>query len=135
MGPNDAQLVRVFTREAGGAVSDTTAASGSDFEIVVEAEAGLALHSYGGQYEIGIVVRDLTTSTSIHTDTLKDLFGKANWPVGKLAKQFVFTLPATKLTDAMSTHILEVIGYLKVGGVGTLPADVSFEKSPMFIIE
>ena len=135
VGPNDAQLVRVFTREAGGAVSDTTALSGKPFEIVVEAEVGSALHNTGGKYEFGIVVRDLTTTSSIHTASEKGNFGPPNWPGNQLAKQFVFPLAAAKLTAAMATHILEVIAYLKVGGVGTLPADVSFAKSSMFIVE
>jgi len=134
MGPNDAQLVRVFTRAAGGAVSDTTATSGSDLEIVVEAEAGFALHSTGGKYEFGIVVRNLTTSSSIHTDTMSGLFGDAKWPTDKLANQFVFTIPAAMVTAALAKNIFEVIAYLTVGGVGPMPPDLSFAKSDMFIV-
>jgi len=134
MGPNDAQLVRVFTREAGGAISDETAKSGSAFEIVVEAEAGYALHSTGGKYDFGIVVRNLTTSSSIHTDTLSGLFGDANWPADKLANQFVFTLPAAMVTAALAKNIFEVIAYLMVGGVGAGSPDASFAKSAMFIV-
>jgi hypothetical protein len=134
MGPNDAQLVRVFTREAGGAISDETAEKGSALDIVVEAEAGFALHSTGGRYEFGIVVRNLTTSSSIHTDIRSGLFGDANWPADKLANQFVFTLPAAMVTAALAKNIFEVIAYLMIGGVGPTPPDVSFEKSSMFIV-
>ena len=39
MSPNDVELVRVYTKEIGGKISDTTLPVSSSFEVIVEAEA------------------------------------------------------------------------------------------------
>lgn len=137
MGPNDAELARVWTRAVGGAISDTTCETGSDFEVVVDAEVGDALHGGGGPYEANVVVRDLSDSASINEQTVSGNFGDANWPApppdSNLAKQFPFTVPAAAIAGREG-NILEVLAYLTVGGVGPQPPDVSFATSPRFIV-
>jgi len=50
MSPDDVELVRVYTKEIGGKISDTTLPVSSGFEVIVEAEAGSAIHSSGAQF-------------------------------------------------------------------------------------
>ena len=137
MGPNDAEVRSGFTREVGGAISDDTFPSGTQYEVVVEAEAGDAIHGGGGPYAVSMVVRDLTASNTVNTQNLTGNFGDANWPAPppntNLAKEFSFTIPAPPA--ALEGHILEVLASLSVGGVGPLqPPDVSFATSGSYLI-
>ena len=139
MGPMDVELIRVYTREPGGAVGDVTAQKGSNFEIVVDAEVGTAKMAGGGIFRIGVVVRNLTQSTTIFTDnTGPQNFGNPSWPppppATNLAKAFTFTFPATTVNVQNDGDICEVLAWLEEGGVGPTPSDVSFARSPMFII-
>ena len=65
MSPNDVELVRVYTKEIGGKISDTTLPVSSGFEVIVEAEAGSAIHSSGAQFLMNILVRDLSANDII----------------------------------------------------------------------
>lgn len=60
MGPNDALIVRVFSREPDGTVADVTLHPQKDGEIVPEAEAGRTLHGLEGAYQVTLGVRDIT---------------------------------------------------------------------------
>lgn len=133
MGPNDAELVRVFTREVGAAIADVTFPVVDDFEVVVEVEAGSAIFGGGTQYETGIVLRDKTAGSVIPTTPAG--FGPegmdgagANWL--NQANQFVYTVAATDLAGR-ENHICEVLAFLKVR---VTDPDVSFATSPYFII-
>ena len=65
MSPNDVELVRVYPKETGGKISDTTLPISSGFEVIVEAEAGSAIHSSGAQFLTNILVRDLSANGKI----------------------------------------------------------------------
>ena len=137
MNANDAAVVNVFTRRVSGAIADEILSVGDDFEVVVEAEAGDAIHGGGGPYAVSMVVRDLTASNTVNTQNLTGNFGDANWPAPppntNLAKEFSFTIPAPPA--ALEGHILEVLASLSVGGVGPLqPPDVSFATSGSYLI-
>src|SRR5437660_9033077 len=89
MGPNDAELVRVFTREVNGPVGDITFPYTDPFEVVIDAEVGTSLHGGGGQFEVGVILRDLTTGgvlsavTAIAPTPLAGTssnFGNSSWP-------------------------------------------------------
>ena len=60
MGPNDAQLVRVFTRQTGAVIADITFPSNLAFEAIIDCEAGIAIHDTGAKYEIKINVIDFS---------------------------------------------------------------------------
>lgn len=133
MGPNDAELVRVFTREVDAAIADVTFPVTEDFQVVVEVEAGSAIFGGGTQYETGIVLRDKTTGSVIPTTPAS--FGPegmdgagANWP--SQANQFVYRVAAADLAGR-ENHICEVLAFLKVR---VTDPDVSFATSPYFII-
>ena len=124
---NDVKLVRVYTREIGGRIFEDTFPSDSEFEVVVEAKAGAAIHGGGGKYVIRIVVRDLTDLTVVHEDGLEGNFASKPWD--EVDFSHAFSIPAQG--PAKENHIYEVLASLVVG---VRNPNVSFAKSPVFII-
>jgi len=131
MQPNDVELVRVYTREPGQVISDITIETGKDFEVVLEAEAGSAIHGTGGGYTFAITIRDLTRCECIYSDQLQGLFGDTNWP--QLRTQVVFTVIASFPGIPLEDHIMQVEAVLLTGGVGAVAPDASFCTSPKFV--
>jgi hypothetical protein len=139
MGPNDANIIRVYPRQVGSPASDSAFSYNAPLEVVMEVEAGSALFGSGAQYAVGIVVRDLSDFSILpkpaptpgtHTPVIdaNDNLHGANWD--RQADQFVYTVPAASLAGRQN-HILEILGYLRVNVVNP---DMSFTKSEPFII-
>src|SRR5436305_10988214 len=94
MGPNNAELVRVFTRQTDALIADITFPSHLAFEAVIDCEAGGAIHYAGARYEIKIIMIDFSAMRSIVKSAIvaAGSLGDADWP--KQAQQFVFPIPA-----------------------------------------
>ncbi len=132
MGPNDVEIGRVWTAEnPGDAYSDTTIETGSNFEVVVEAEVGTALHGTGGSYKVQIDVLDITNPANVNSQSTSGTFGDANWPAAG-AHDFRFTIPAPAAASA--GHQLRAYASVSAGGVGPQPPDVSMAESEMCIL-
>jgi hypothetical protein len=135
MGPNDVELVRVWTREVGASVADVTFPHNADFQVVVDVEAGTTIFGGGTKYQTGIYVRDLSNFTAIPaapvppTVTTQDDMGAASWP--NTRHQFVYKVAAADLGAARENHCCEVLAFLRVR---VSDPDVTFATSPTFII-
>ncbi|MEU4513623.1 hypothetical protein AB0G05_29340 [Nonomuraea wenchangensis] len=131
MGPNDAELVQVYTRNLGKTIADVTFDSSADFEVVVETEAGAALFTTGGAFTADIVVRDLTANDNIPytPGPINDNLGKPPWPAQSNA--FVFRVRSADLATRKG-HLCEVYAYLLVG---ISNFDSSFARSRTFLIQ
>ena len=127
MNYNEVQLIRVYTAEKGGIILEQNIPSDAEFEVVVEAKAGMVLFGTGGNYEIQIVVRDLTDFTIVHKDSLKGNFTQEPWDEPVLP--YAFPIPAQGA--AKENHIYDVLASLSVG---IKNPNVSFVTSPMFMI-
>ena len=127
MHPNDVQLVRVYAREKDGSVLEEAIPNDTEFEVVVEAKAGGAIHGGGGTYSIQIVVRDLTDFTVVCQANSAGRFHDEDWPEPVLLLAF----PIRAQGRAKENHIYEVLVSLRVG---VSNPNVSFVKSPLFII-
>jgi hypothetical protein len=125
--PNDVQLIRVYPRATGGRIFEETLPHDTEFEVVVEAKAGVTIHGSGAKYFIQIAVRDLTDFTLVHKDTLEGHLTDESWSEPVLSHAFVIPAPGC----AKEHHIYEVLACLSVG---VRNPNVSFAKSPMFII-
>ena len=139
MGPNDAELVRVYTRNptaAGGdPVADVTFPFKQNIEVVVDVEAGYAIFGLGAQYEVGVVVRDLSDGSFIPTTSnikTPDSIGSDGSAWTTQATSFVFTIQAESLGAGKENHICEVLAYLRVGVINP---DISFARSSLFMIQ
>jgi len=133
MQPNDVELVRVDTKDPAETISDITAESGKYFDVVLEAEAGSAIHGTGGRYKFAFVVRDLTACKCEYYDEVEGFFGDANWL--NFNTQIIRTIPAAAMIPSLNEHIMQVEAVLLTGGVGpTVAPDASFATSPKFIV-
>ncbi|MER5751690.1 hypothetical protein [Streptomyces sp. NPDC002088] len=136
MGPNDAQIVRVFSREPKGPIADFTLDPKTDAEIVLEAEAGGTLHQNAGKYIVTLILRDLNDLTAIPARVLNAAtanevagnFTDANWP--NLPASFVFVIDRAEL-DARKGHMVQAHGSVLYG---TSDPGVTFAVSPQFQI-
>jgi hypothetical protein len=139
MGPNDIELVNLFTRDpADTTTSDVTIPVVGIGEVVVEAEAGATAIGGGNAFTVDIVVRDLSAVAPM-TPTIAatpnppgsnvGILGGPNWPVTK--QQFLFQIAAANMFGR-TNHICQVVAYLNVA-TGGVP-DVSFAESPLFML-
>lgn len=147
MGPRDIELVRVFTTETGGNVADVTFPIGTPFHVVVDAEAGSTFippSVPAATFTMGVVVRDLSDSTSIPTTPVPPApvpsfpasaataFGALVWPAAKV--QFRYTVAAADIA-LKAHHVCEAMAMLTVTPtVAPFDPDVSTVISPRFVI-
>ncbi len=143
MNPNGVEIVRVYTREFGGTIADTTphvTAPTFHFQVVVEAEAGSVKQGDGSPYRFAIEAFDLTTGNKPPGAFSKVANGyftggppPAGWPAH--SEVFTITLTAAEAT-AVEDHILRYVASLVTPppGPGVTPQIVSFAESPLFIV-
>lgn len=132
MSPHAIKVVRVYPREVGTDVQNVTLLARKDFEVVIETEVGTAVFGSGGEYEIGLIARNLSDDAKvIYSDHMRSFFGGTEWH--KLKNTFQFTVPAAAI-HGLEDNILETVVYLRTGGLGTASPNVSFCRSPLFIV-
>lgn len=129
MGPNNAELVRVFTRQTGAVIADITFPSNQSFEAIIDCEAGAAIHDTGARYEIKINVIDFSAMRSIVRSSIvaAGSLGDPGWP--SQAQQFVFPISAPGASN--EGHICKIFVSLKVGVANPY---ASLAESPLFLI-
>ncbi|SEE74075.1 hypothetical protein SAMN05216489_08103 [Streptomyces sp. 3213] len=132
MGPNDVELVRVFTRRPKSPIADVTFEATGEIEVVLEAECGSTLLGGGGKYQAEIIVRDITANTNIPFKTAgptKGSFMDANWP--QEDQKFVYHVEPSAL-KGRGGHLCQVYAYLLVG---LRNFDADFKTGELFLIE
>lgn len=128
---NDATVVRVFTNEPTENFADLAFAINADFEVTVEAEAGLALLQGGNQFNTNVVVQDITANNNIAANPANGFsgqLGQAAWPNAN--QSFKYTVPKANL-NGRANHVCQVLAWLTVGNNNQ---NVSFVSSPPFIL-
>ena len=113
MGPNDAQLVRIFPRKMGAITAGIAFPYNSALEFVIECEAGVAIYGLGAKYEIRIDIVDFSAMAPIVQSAIvvAGFFGDVDWP--SPAHQFVF--PIAPPEAANEHHIWKAFASLKIG--------------------
>ena len=132
MGPNNAELARVFTRRPKSTIADVTFEASGEIEIVLEGECGSTLLGLGSKYRVEILVRDITANDNIPfkvAGPTNGAFMDATWPQEDQA--FVFHVEPAALAGR-GGHLCQVYAYLLVG-VRNFDAD--FKSSELFLIE
>lgn len=130
---NDAELVRVYPRNAAGVVAEETIPTNIAFEIVAEAEAGLALFNGGGPYNLILTLEDLATSAIVRNDSkvgsLHEAAAAAGQPPNWSAQpfQFPFQIPAQAVVD--HPYVARVV--MTVGAADKI---VEHKQSEVFVI-
>ncbi len=131
MGPNHAQIIRVFTRETGSTIADFVLDATKPAEVVVEVEAGATVFSLGAKYTTGLMIKDLETGTSIAfaPAPVSGTLNSAPWSTPSEA--FVYHVTPASLA-AHKGHLCRVYAYLLIG---TANFDASFVESEVFLVE
>ena len=134
MGPNDADIIRVYTREGNGTVADNTLDPNMDGKVVVDLEAGSAIFGNGAKWQLGIVVKDLEDGTIPFTLTpttaVSGNLNSAPWT--SQSETFVYTIPAANL-GTHKGHLCQVYAYLLIG-TSAANYDASFVQSDPFLV-
>jgi hypothetical protein len=120
MGPNDAQIVRVFSRQLKGGIADFTLDPDQDGDVVLEAEAGDTLWDGGGDYLVTLAIRDLSDGTGIPAQVantskageVKGRFQDPNW--AGLPTSFEFVMSSADL-KAHRGHLVQAYGSVVYG--------------------
>ena len=127
MHANDVQLVQVYAREKGGSILDQSFPSNTEFEVIIEAKAGQTIYGDGVQYLVQIAVRDLTNLSIVYKETLQGNMKSEPWVQPELSYPFLIAKQGSTKED----HVYDILASLSVGFKNP---NVSFAKSPMFII-
>jgi hypothetical protein len=135
MGPNDADIIRVYTREATGEVADNTLDPSADAMVVVDLEAGSAVLGNGAQWQVGIVVKDLVAGSVIPfnqtpTTAVNGHLGTSPWTTQ--SETFQYTIPAANLGPHKG-NLCQVYAYLLIG-TSAANYDSSFVESEPFLV-
>jgi hypothetical protein len=131
MGPNEADIIRVWTRETGGVVADNTLDPNVDAEVVVEVGAGSAAFASGGAWQIGITVKDLDGGVITFTPGVMN----GHWPSAPwTAQQAILSYTIPKASLALHKgHLGRVYAYL-LTGTGAANYDATFLESELFLV-
>jgi hypothetical protein len=146
MNANDAQFVRVYTREVGGVIADNSlAVSGGahNFDVIVEAEAGSVLGGSGAPYQLSLTAFDWTTGDNAapagaFTFNVTEYFSSSTGTIQKwpsYEENFRVTLTAPQAT-ALVGHVLQYTAVLisPPPGIGGQANIVSSVQSPLFVL-
>jgi hypothetical protein len=131
MGPNHAQIIRVYTRETGSSIADFVLDATKPAEVVVEVEAGTTVFTLGAKYTTGLMIKDLETGASIAfaPPAVSGTLNSAPWSAPSEA--FVYGVTPASLAPHAG-HLCRVYAYLLIG---TTDFDASFVESDLFLIE
>jgi len=134
MGPNKADIIRVYTREGNGTVADNTLNPNFDGRVIVDLEAGSAVFGSGAKWQLGIVVKDLEDGSIPFTLTpTTAVQGNLNSPPWNTQSEtFEYTLPAANLATHKG-HLCQIYAYLLIG-TGAANYDASFVESYPFLV-
>lgn len=131
MGPNHAQIIRVYTREVGSPIADFVLDATKPAEVVVEVEAGATVFSLGAKFTTGFMVKDLETGASIGYTPPAVSGTLSSPPWTSPSEAFVYTISPAALAPHKG-HLCRVYAYLLVG---VAQYDASFVESELFLIE
>jgi hypothetical protein len=123
MGPNDAEVSRVYARCVGAAVSANTYHTNTNLEVVVETEYGAAIG--GIPSKVGVTVIDLTAMNVIVT------FPPINFAAVPGVRQDVFTVTAAQLAGR-EDHVFLARTFLSLGIV--VEPDASVDTSREYLL-
>src|SRR5689334_22892691 len=128
MGPNHAEIIRLYTREPGNTIEDLTLDSAANAEVVVEVEAGQTIFETGARYETGLVIKDLETGGSIPFSPVPVSGSLTDPPWDTQADSFTYTIQAGDLAGHAG-NLCRVYAYLLVG---VKDFDASFAEARSF---
>lgn len=135
MGPNKAEIIRVYTREATGEIADNTLDPSANAVVVVDLEAGSTIFGTGAKWQLGIFVKDLVAGSLVPftltpTTAVDGNLSAAPWT--SQSERFHYTIPAASLA-LHKGNLCQIYAYLLIGTTAA-NFDASFVRSEPFLV-
>jgi hypothetical protein len=130
---NECELTSVYVRYADtathGGISEESIKDNQSFDLCLELEAGQAIFDAAGQYNLFVVLNDLSDSSkTVYTNTQAGSLDDTNWKT--LATTFFWTVPAGSV-PLVDGHVYQAIGVMSVGKHNPI---VNADQSSLFIV-
>ena len=130
---NQCELTSVFVRYTDivnhGGISEESIKDNQSFDLCLELEAGQAIFDAAGQYNLFVVLNDLSDSSkTVYTNTQAGSLGDPNWQ--NMDTTFSWTVPAGSV-PLVDDHVYQAIAVMSVGKHDPI---VGAEQSRLFII-
>jgi hypothetical protein len=121
--------VYVALTPAGGAESVLT--TGTNFFVVVKAEAGDAIVNLGATYKLHVLLQDVTNFTNVLNQVVTGNLSDAAWPLAEEDTTFVFPMNGIPVIAGAADTIYKILAVLAVGVKET--GTQSVESSPILV--
>jgi hypothetical protein len=130
---NQCELISVFVRytdtTSHGGVPEESIVYSQSFDLCLELEAGRAIFDGGSQYNLFVVLNDLSYGSKIvYTNMQAGSLGDSNWQ--NMYTTFSWTVPAGSV-PLVDGHVYQAIAVMSVGGHDSI---VNSGQSRLFII-
>jgi hypothetical protein len=121
--------VRYTDTTAHGGISEESIKDNQSFDLCLELEAGGAIFNEGAQYNLFVVLNDLSDSSqTVYTNTQAGSLGDPNWQ--DMDTTFSWTVPVGSVPLA-DDHVYQATAVMSVGKHDPI---VEAEQSRLFII-
>ena len=130
---NQCELTSVYVRYTDttnhGGISEESIKDDQSFDLCLELEAGGTIFNTGAQYNLFVVLNDLSDSSrTVYTNTQVGGLGDLNWQ--KMDTTFSWTVPAGSV-PLVDDHVYQATAVMSVGKHDPI---VNAEQSGLFII-
>ena len=130
---NQCELTSVFVRYTDtanhGGISEESIKDNQPFDLCLELEAGGAIFNAGAQYNLFVVLNDLSDSSrTVYANTQAGSLGDSSWQ--NMDTTFSWTVPAGSV-PLVDDHVYQAIGVMSVGKHDPI---VGTDQSRLFIV-
>ena len=130
---NQCELTSVYVRYTDtanhGGVSEESIVDNQSFDLCLDLEAGQAIFNGGNQYNLFVVLNDLSASSqTVYTNTQAGSLGDPNWQ--NMDTTFCWTVPAGSVA-LVDDHVYQAIAVMSVGKHDPI---VDAAQSRLFIV-
>ena len=130
---NECELASVYVRytdtASHGGISEESIKDNQSFDLCLELEAGQTIFNQGAQYNLFVVLNDLSDSSrTVYTNTQAGSLGDPNWQ--NMDTTFSWTVPAGSV-PLVDDHVYQATAVMSVGKHDPI---VDTEQSGLFIV-
>jgi hypothetical protein len=130
---NECELAGVYVRYTDttnhGGISEESIKDNQSFDLCLELEAGQTIFNAGAQYNLFVVLNDLSdSSTTVYKNSQAGSLGDPKWPT--MDTTFCWTVPAGSIVLA-DDHVYQATAVMSVGKSDPI---VDVDQSALFIV-
>jgi hypothetical protein len=130
---NECELASVYVRYTDtanhGGISEESIKDNESFDLCLELEAGQTIYNAGAQYNLLVVLNDLSdSSATVYKNSQAGSLGDPKWQA--MDTTFFWTVPVGSVPLA-DDHVYQATAVMSVGRADPI---VDSEQSPLFIV-